>query len=72
MQKQLGRNTVVLLGIGHTNAHVLRMWKMQPIENAQLVMEFVTLDIFLFLVVYVLFIRSGQLLLRSGDESLIN
>ena len=37
MQKQLGRNTVVLLGIGHTNAHVLRMWKMQPIENAQLV-----------------------------------
>ncbi|MCH2181427.1 MAG: selenide, water dikinase SelD [Mariniblastus sp.] len=37
MQKQLGRNTVVLLGIGHTNAHVLRMWKMKPIENAQLV-----------------------------------
>ncbi|MDG2184236.1 MAG: NADH dehydrogenase subunit, partial [Mariniblastus sp.] len=37
MQKQLGRNTVVLLGIGHTNAHVLRMWKMQPIDNAQLV-----------------------------------
>ena len=37
MQKQLGRNTVVLLGIGHTNAHVLRMWKMNPIDNAQLV-----------------------------------
>lgn len=37
MQKQLGRNTVVLLGVGHTNAHVLRMWKMRPIENAQLV-----------------------------------
>tara|TARA_B100000401_G_C52416538_1_gene536049 strand:- start:45 stop:500 length:456 start_codon:yes stop_codon:yes gene_type:complete len=42
------------------------------IENAQMVMEFVTIDIFLFLVVYVLFIRSVQLLLRSGDASLIN
>ena len=37
MHQKLGRNTVVLLGIGHTNAHVLRMWKMQPIANAQLV-----------------------------------
>ena len=37
MYKKLGRNTVVLLGIGHTNAHVLRMWKMQPVANAQLV-----------------------------------
>ena len=37
MHKKLGRNTVVLLGAGHTNAHVLRMWKMQPIANAQLV-----------------------------------
>lgn len=37
MQKKLGRNTVVLLGVGHTNAHVLRMWKMKPMENAQLV-----------------------------------
>ena len=37
MQKLLGRNTVVLLGVGHTNAHVLRMWKMNPLENAQLV-----------------------------------
>ena len=37
MDKQLGRNTIVLLGAGHTNAHVLRMWKMKPIENAQLV-----------------------------------
>ena len=37
MQKPLGRNTVVLLGVGHTNAHVLRMWKMQPIANAQLI-----------------------------------
>ena len=37
MEKKLGRNTIVLLGAGHTNAHVLRMWKMKPIENAQLV-----------------------------------
>lgn len=37
MQKKLGRNTVVLLGVGHTNAHVLRKWKMKPFENAQLV-----------------------------------
>ena len=37
MDKELGRNTIVLLGAGHTNAHVLRMWKMKPIENAQLV-----------------------------------
>ena len=37
MEKELGRNTIVLLGAGHTNAHVLRMWKMKPIENAQLV-----------------------------------
>ncbi len=37
MNKELGRNTIVLLGAGHTNAHVLRMWKMKPIENAQLV-----------------------------------
>ena len=37
MQKKLGRNTVVLLGVGHTNAHVLRMWKMKPLDNAQLV-----------------------------------
>ncbi|MEL7496937.1 MAG: selenide, water dikinase SelD [Planctomycetota bacterium] len=37
MQKKLGRNTIVLLGVGHTNAHVLRMWKMEPLDNAQLV-----------------------------------
>ncbi|MFK7769518.1 MAG: selenide, water dikinase SelD [Mariniblastus sp.] len=37
MHKKLGRNTVVLLGVGHTNAHVLRMWKMKPLDNAQLV-----------------------------------
>lgn len=27
---------VVLLGIGHTNAHVLRMWRMNPIPDADL------------------------------------
>lgn len=37
MQQKLGRHTIVLLGVGHTNAHVLRMWKMQPISNANLV-----------------------------------
>ena len=37
MEKKLGRNTIVLLGAGHTNAHILRMWKMKPIENTQLV-----------------------------------
>ena len=37
MYKRLGRNTVVLLGVGHTNAHVLRMWKMDPPQNAQLI-----------------------------------
>ena len=37
MYKRLGRKTVVLLGVGHTNAHVLRMWKMNPPDNAQLI-----------------------------------
>ena len=37
MQQKLGRNTVVLLGVGHTNAHVLRMWKMKRPKNAQLI-----------------------------------
>ena len=38
MNQKLGRNTIVLLGVGHTNAHILRMWKMgkRP-DNAQLV-----------------------------------
>lgn len=37
MDKKLGKHSVVLLGVGHTNAHVLRMWKMKPISNAELV-----------------------------------
>ena len=38
MNQKLGRNTIVLLGVGHTNSHVLRMWKMgkRP-HNSQLV-----------------------------------
>lgn len=36
MQTSLPKNDVVLLGIGHTNAHVLRMWKMKPIADARL------------------------------------
>ena len=30
------RHEIVLLGVGHTNAHVLRMWSMQPLEDARL------------------------------------
>ena len=37
MQTKLPKHTVVLLGIGHTNAHVLRMWKMKPVRDAQLI-----------------------------------
>lgn len=37
MERELPRHTIVLLGVGHTNAHVLRMWKMHPIDNASLV-----------------------------------
>lgn len=36
MQTQLPQHDVVLLGIGHTNAHIVRMWKMQPIPDARL------------------------------------
>ena len=36
MQTLLPQHDVVLLGIGHTNAHVLRMWKMSPIPDARL------------------------------------
>jgi selenide,water dikinase len=36
MHASLPKHDVVLLGIGHTNAHVLRMWKMQPIDDARL------------------------------------
>ncbi|MBC7857078.1 MAG: selenide, water dikinase SelD [Pirellulaceae bacterium] len=36
MQPTLPQHDIVLLGVGHTNAHVLRMWKMQPIPGARL------------------------------------
>jgi selenide, water dikinase len=32
----LAANDVVLLGIGHTNAHVLRMWRMAPLKGTRL------------------------------------
>lgn len=36
MTPLLPKHDVVLLGIGHTNAHVLRMWKMHPLPDARL------------------------------------
>jgi selenide, water dikinase len=36
MQPTLPQHDIVLLGVGHTNAHVLRMWKMGPIPGARL------------------------------------
>lgn len=37
MQRNLQRNNIVLLGVGHTNAHILKMWRMNPIEGANLI-----------------------------------
>jgi len=36
MHTTLPRYDIVLLGVGHTNAHVLRMWRMAPIPDARL------------------------------------
>ncbi len=36
MQQTLPKYDIVLLGIGHTNAHVLRMWRMKPFANTRL------------------------------------
>ncbi len=36
MLTSLSGREVVLWGIGHTNAHVLRMWRMGPIHDARL------------------------------------
>ncbi|MBW3600131.1 MAG: selenide, water dikinase SelD [Planctomycetes bacterium] len=36
MKTELPRSEVVLLGVGHTNAHVLRMWRMDPPRDAHL------------------------------------
>ncbi len=32
----LPKHDIVLLGVGHTNAHVLRMWRMAPFPDARL------------------------------------
>lgn len=32
----VGKHQIVLLGVGHTNAHVVRMWRMKRIPNAEL------------------------------------
>ncbi len=37
MQQSLATHRIVLLGIGHTNAHVLKMWRMYPLPDAELV-----------------------------------
>ncbi|MCR9291797.1 MAG: selenide, water dikinase SelD [bacterium] len=34
--EQLARRHVVLIGLGHTNSHILRMWGMHPIPDADL------------------------------------
>src|SRR5262249_50697251 len=36
MHPNLPEHDVVLLGVGHTNAHVLRMWGMEPLHRARL------------------------------------
>ena len=37
MQTRLPKHTIVLLGIGHTNAHIARMWRMKRPKDAQLI-----------------------------------
>ena len=36
MNERLPSKHVVLLGLGHTNAHIVRMWGMHPIPDADL------------------------------------
>ncbi|MEZ6134682.1 MAG: hypothetical protein R3C53_07215 [Pirellulaceae bacterium] len=36
MLERLCKRHIVLLGFGHTNAHVVRMWGMQPIPDTDL------------------------------------
>ena len=36
MDSTLPRTDIVLLGVGHTNAHILRMWRMRPPPGAAL------------------------------------
>jgi selenide,water dikinase len=35
-EQGLPQHEIVLLGAGHTNAHIVRMWRMAPIPNARL------------------------------------
>ena len=37
MDGKLGKSSIVLLGLGHTNAHIVRKWGMSPIPDAQLI-----------------------------------
>ena len=36
MNDRLPGRDIVLIGAGHTNMHVVRMWRMQPVPDAQL------------------------------------
>lgn len=36
MNDRLPSRDIVLIGAGHTNMHVVRMWRMQPVQDAQL------------------------------------
>ncbi|QDT69227.1 Selenide, water dikinase [Planctomycetes bacterium MalM25] len=36
MQEQLPKHDLVLLGAGHTNAHLIRMWRMNPLPGIRL------------------------------------
>ncbi|HEV3024247.1 MAG TPA: FAD-dependent oxidoreductase, partial [Pirellulales bacterium] len=36
MQTSLPKRDLVLLGLGHTNAHILRMWRMAPLDGVRL------------------------------------
>ncbi len=36
MQQRLCKKHIVLLGVGHTNAHIVRMWSMKPIPDVDL------------------------------------
>ena len=36
MQSRLPSHSIILLGVGHTNAHVLKMWRMNPVPEASL------------------------------------
>jgi len=36
VQNELPQSEIVLLGVGHTNAHVLNMWRMHPLPSTRL------------------------------------